>query len=95
MASQRDRLGDYAAWQAAGHPIGSGLIERAVALVVNWRMKDRGMRWRRASANAIGALRTDQLNRDWETTTSSLVRAAWHRLPRLLVHPRIRAHLDR
>ena len=45
LGSQRDWLGNDAAWQAAGYPIGSGLIERAVALVINWRMHDRGMRW--------------------------------------------------
>lgn len=72
LASQRDWLGDYAAWQAAGYPIGSGMIERAVAIVINWRMKDRGMRWRRDSATAIVALRVDQLNQDWDDATNGL-----------------------
>jgi hypothetical protein len=76
LASQRDWLGDYAAWQAAGYPIGSGLIERAVAIVINWRMKDRGMRWRRDSATAIVALRVDHLNHDWDTAMSGLALAA-------------------
>lgn len=62
LATQRDWLGDYAAWQAAGEPVGSGMVERAVAVVINWRMKRRGMRWRRTSATAIVALRVAILN---------------------------------
>lgn len=68
LAGQRRWLGDYAAWPAAGYPIGSGCIERAVAVVINWRMKKRGMRWRRANANAnaLVALRVRALNDAWE-----------------------------
>ena len=62
LATQRDWLGDYGAWQAAGEPVGSGLVERAVAVVINWRMKRRGMRWRRTNATAIVALRVAILN---------------------------------
>jgi hypothetical protein len=76
LASQRDWLGDYAAWQAAGYPIGSGMIERAVALVSNWRMKNRGMRWKRTSASAIVALRVEQLNQDWDAEMGDLAIAA-------------------
>lgn len=36
LASQRDWL-DGAAWPAAGAPIGSGMIERVVAVVINGR----------------------------------------------------------
>lgn len=76
LASQRDWLGDYAAWQAAGYPIGSGMIERAVAVVINWRMKDRGMRWTRTSASAMVALRVESLNQDWDEAMSGLELAA-------------------
>ena len=31
----------YEQWQAQGYPIGSGLVERAVALLINTRMKKR------------------------------------------------------
>jgi hypothetical protein len=65
LAGQRRWLGDSAAWQAAGTPIGSGGIERAVAVVINWRMKKRGMRWGRPTANAVVALRVCRLNGDW------------------------------
>jgi hypothetical protein len=59
---QRTWVGDYATWQAQGYPVGSGLIERAVALVINWRMKGHGMRWRRHNASAVVALRVRTLN---------------------------------
>jgi hypothetical protein len=66
LEGQQDGLGDYRAWQDAGAPVGSGLIERAVALVINWRMKRRGRRWQHANASALVALRVRQLNQDWE-----------------------------
>lgn len=65
LDGQRAWLGDYAAWQTAGLPIGSGLIERAVALVINRRMKRQGMRWRRDNASAVVALRVQRLNASW------------------------------
>ncbi len=48
----------YEHWRKLGYPVGSGMIERAVALVINRRMKKRGMRWCRANATAMVALRT-------------------------------------
>ena len=62
LATQRDWLGDYGAWRDAGEPVGSGMVERAVALVINRRMKRQGMRWRRANANALVALRIRAIN---------------------------------
>lgn len=62
LEGQRAWLGDYAVWQQHGYPVGSGLIERAVALVINWRMKGRGMRWCRGNASAVVALRVHTLN---------------------------------
>jgi len=66
LESQRAWLGDYQTWQARGYPIGSGLIERAVAIVINRRMKRQGMRWRRANATALVTLRVRILNADWD-----------------------------
>jgi hypothetical protein len=66
LDGQRRWLGNYAAWQDAGYPIGSGCIERAVAVVINWRMKKRGMRWTRPNANALVALRVRELNAAWK-----------------------------
>ena len=68
--NQRDWLGDYAAWRAAGYPVGSGLVERAVDLVINRRMKHQGMRWRRANADAVVALRVRQCNATWDAVTA-------------------------
>jgi hypothetical protein len=42
--------------------VGSGLIERAVAIVINWCMKRWGMHWRRDNASAVVALRARELN---------------------------------
>lgn len=76
LETQQDWLGDYAAWQAAGYPVGSGLVERAVAVVINWRMKDRGMRWTRAMADGLVALRVARINKDWEQAMAALPTAA-------------------
>lgn len=65
LATQRDWLGDYGAWRDAGEPIGSGMVEREVALVINRRMKRQGMRWRRANADALVALRVRTINDTW------------------------------
>jgi hypothetical protein len=67
LEHQRPWIGSYERWKAQGYPVGSGMIERAVALVINRRMKKRGMRWCRPNATAIVALRTDVLNDDWVT----------------------------
>jgi hypothetical protein len=64
---QRAWMGSYEDWRKLGYPVGSGMIERAVALVINRRMKKRGMRWKRANGTAVVALRTDLLNDDWMT----------------------------
>lgn len=66
LASQRAWLGDYGAWRDAGEPVGSGLVEREVALVINRRMKRQGMRWRRANADAVVALRARAINDSWD-----------------------------
>jgi hypothetical protein len=44
LETQKDWMGNYEQWQADGYPVGSGLVERAVAVVINLRMKKRGMR---------------------------------------------------
>ncbi|MBO0778638.1 MAG: hypothetical protein J2P37_07390 [Ktedonobacteraceae bacterium] len=67
LENQRPWIGSYEHWRKLGYPVGSGMIERAVSLVINRRMKKRGMRWCRANATALVALRTDLLNDDWLT----------------------------
>lgn len=66
LQTQQDWLGNYEQWQEQGYPVGSGLVERAVAVVINARMKKRGMRWKRANATAVVALRVQRINADWE-----------------------------
>ncbi len=63
--NQRDWIGDYERWREQGYPIGSGLVERQVELVINRRLKRRGMRWLRNNADSVLALRLRQLNADW------------------------------
>lgn len=65
LRNQRGWIGDYGALRATGYPVGSGLVERQVELVINRRLKKRGMRWLRANADAVVALRVRQLNEDW------------------------------
>jgi hypothetical protein len=67
LENQRAWIGSYEEWRKQGYPVGSGMIERAVTLVINRRMKKRGMRWKRVNGSAIVALRTDLLNDDWIT----------------------------
>ena len=70
LETQGDWIGNYQRWQEQGYPIGSGLVERAVAIVINVRMKKRGMRWKRANATAVVALRVQQINADWEAAAA-------------------------
>src|SRR5947209_7834046 len=65
LENQRAWIGSYEHWQKLGYPVGSGMIERAVAVVINRRLKKRGMRWCRQNATAVAALRTAVLNDDW------------------------------
>jgi hypothetical protein len=57
LEHQRAWIGDDQQWRDLGYPVGSGLVERAVALIINQQMKRQGMRWRRANATAVVALR--------------------------------------
>ena len=70
LETQRDWIGNYHDWHDQGFPVGSGLVERAVALVINMRMKKRGMRWKRANATAVVALRVQRINAEWEAAAA-------------------------
>jgi hypothetical protein len=60
-------IGCYEELKAQGYPVGSGAIEKGVDLVINRRFKGRrGMRWKRANADRIVALRVLELNGDWD-----------------------------
>ena len=55
----------YAAFQAAGYPIGSGSTESANKVVVEARLKGSGMHWARAHVDPLVALRTVACDNRW------------------------------
>ena len=55
----------YAAFQAAGLPIGSGVVESANKLVVEARLKGSGMHWARPNVNPLLALRSAVCSDRW------------------------------
>jgi hypothetical protein len=61
-------VGDDQVWRDDGDPVGSGMVERAVELAINRRLKRRDMRWRRPNATAVVALRVRTLNADRAAT---------------------------
>jgi hypothetical protein len=64
----------YAAFRAAGYPIGSGIVESANKLVVEARLKGSGMHWARANVNPMVALRaaccSDRWAEAWDQLTA-------------------------
>jgi hypothetical protein len=63
---------DYAAYRQAGYPVGSGSVESACKVVVHERMRQAGMRWSRAGAQAMLALRSILLSDRWDDVVPSL-----------------------
>ncbi len=55
----------YPTFQAAGWPIGSGIVESANKVVVEARLKGAGRHWSRASVNPLLALRNAVCNDRW------------------------------
>lgn len=55
LHTQQDWMGHDQAWKEQGYPVGSGLVERAGAVVINARMKQRGMHWMRPNATPVVA----------------------------------------
>lgn len=58
----------YKTFRQQGYPIGSGTVESACKVVVQQRMKQAGMRWSRAGAQAMLALRCALLSDRWHDT---------------------------
>jgi hypothetical protein len=56
----------YPSFQAAGWPIGSGVVESGNKVVVEARLKGAGMHWARASVNPMLSLRNAVCNDRWE-----------------------------
>ena len=53
-----------------GSPCGSGMVEWAVTVVINARMKKRDMRWKRDNTIAVVTLRVQQINARWQTPSA-------------------------
>ncbi|MDQ6669667.1 MAG: hypothetical protein M3069_02715 [Chloroflexota bacterium] len=79
----------YAAFQAAGYPIGSGSTESANKVVVEARLKGSGMHWARVHVDPLVALRTVICANRWGETWPRIAarlrtdahqrrRARWH-----------------
>jgi hypothetical protein len=69
----------YPAFQSAGWPIGSGIVESANKLVVEARLKGAGMHWARASVNPMLVLRNAVCNDRWrEVWTASTAHICQH-----------------
>jgi hypothetical protein len=56
----------YAAFRAAGYPIGSGGVESANKVVVGARLDGSGMHWARANVNPMLALRSAACSHRWQ-----------------------------
>ena len=63
---------DYARFQAAGYPIGSGSVESGNKVVVEARLKGAGMHWARTHVNPLVALRDVLCSQRWEQDWSLL-----------------------
>jgi hypothetical protein len=70
--------------QEQGHLVGRGLVERELALVINPRMKNQGMRWKRANTTAVVALRVQQFNAYWDAAVAYLLSLGGTRHPKNL-----------
>lgn len=57
----------YAEFRAKGYPIGSGTVESACKRVIGARLKQAGMCWTKAGAQAVLSLRAHLLSGRWET----------------------------
>ncbi len=57
---------DYPRFQAAGWPIGSGMVESGNKVVVEARLKGAGMHWAREQVNPMLALRTIVCSDRWQ-----------------------------
>lgn len=56
----------YGEFRARGYPIGSGTVESACKRVIGARLKQAGMRWSKAGAQAVLNLRTQLLSGRWD-----------------------------
>jgi hypothetical protein len=81
FTNQRDRM-DYAAYQARGLPIGSGMVEAACKTLATQRLKRSGMSWRDGK-QAMLTIRSLQQSGRWSAAWGLL--SAHFRVPVLAV----------
>lgn len=62
----------YAQFQAAGYPIGSGSVESAHKVVIEARLKGAGMHWAREHVNPLAALRNALCSERWKEAWGQL-----------------------
>ncbi|MGB8648559.1 MAG: ISKra4 family transposase, partial [Anaerolineae bacterium] len=65
---------EYARFQAAGYPIGSGSVESGNKLVVEVRLKGAGMHWARAHVDPMLALRDMLCSERWDADWPQIAR---------------------
>jgi hypothetical protein len=65
---KREGRMQYPQYQAAGWPIGSGIVESGNKVVMQARLKGSGMHWEPAHVNPLLALRTGACNDRWDET---------------------------
>lgn len=65
LQARHDQM-QYPQYQAAGWPIGSGMVESANKGVVEARLKGTGMRWERVNVNPLLLLRNAVCNDQWK-----------------------------
>ncbi|EFH86702.1 ISKra4-like element ISKra2 family transposase [Ktedonobacter racemifer] len=63
---KREALMQYPQFQAAGWPIGSGMVESANKVVVQARLKGAGMHWEPSHVNPMLTLRNAVCNERWD-----------------------------
>jgi len=66
LTKHREEIIDYERRQAAGKPIGSGRMEKAVDLAIGHRQKRKGMSWLEKGSRTLACLRCVELNGQWE-----------------------------
>lgn len=80
----------YLAFQKAGWPIGSGMVESGNKLVMQARLKGAGMHWRAENVNPMLALRMNLCNERWQEGWSDSLR--WNEQARCATRKRKQQH---
>ena len=66
LAKHESEIIDYERRKECGKAIGSGRIEKCVDQVIGARQKHKGMSWSKSGSQALGILKTCEMNGDWE-----------------------------